>query len=408
MKSKYWTAVRNIDDWLVRPAASAAERRFDGAAAAGADPGAARVLPELIDWLGRAQDCSRWADGGVARDFSLVHGWASSYPETTGYIVPTLLAYAERVAEPDALRQRARRMLDWLVQIQLPSGAYQAGRIDAQPVVPVTFNTGQILLGLAAGERMFGGYRDTLRRAADWLVQTQDPDGCWRRFPTPYASPGVKAYETHVAWGLLEAARVDADRGYEQAARANVDWALGSLRSNGWIDNCCLADITKPLTHTIGYALRGMLEMYRFGRNPKYLAAARLTADGVMTALRNDGYLPGKLRPDWSGAVSWACLTGCAQIAHCWLILYEETGLRSYADAGFSANAFVRRTVRIAGAPEVRGAVKGSLPYHGAYCRYQYPNWAAKFLADSLMLEIDLRRRMNGGAPVPVAAALSH
>ena len=223
MKSKYWAAVRRIDNWLVWPAASAAEKRFDGVAAAGSDPGADVVLPELINWLGRAQDCSRSADGGVARDYSLVHGWASSYPETTGYIVPTLLDYAERVLDPDAPRLRARRMLDWLVQIQLSSGAYQAGRIDARPVVPVTFNTGQIVMGLAAGERVFGGYREALRRAADWLVQTQDPDGCWRRFPTPYAGPGVKAYETHVAWGLLEAARIDADRGYEQAARANVD-----------------------------------------------------------------------------------------------------------------------------------------------------------------------------------------
>lgn len=408
MKSKYWTAVRSIDNWLVWPAAFAAEKRFDEVAAAGSDSGAERVLPELIDWLGRAQDCSRSADGGVARDFSLVHGWASSYPETTGYIIPTVLDYAVMAAESEPLRQRAHRMLDWLARIQLPSGAYQAGRIDAHPVVPVTFNTGQVLLGLAAGEQAFGGYREPLRRAADWLIQTQDPDGCWRRFPTPYASRGVKAYETHVAWGLLEAARVLPGLGYAEAALANVDWALGNMRSNGWIDNCCLADVTKPLTHTIGYALRGILEMYRFGRDERFLTAARRTADGVMSALRSDGFLPGELREDWSAAVNWVCLTGTAQIAHCWLILYEETGERRYAEAGFSANAFVRRTVRIAGAPEVRGAVKGSLPYHGAYCRYQYPNWAAKFLADSLMLEIHLRQRMNGEASLPAVAVMSH
>jgi hypothetical protein len=408
LKSKYWTAVRRIDNWLVWPVASAAEKRFEGAAPAGADPGSDRVLAELIDWLCRAQDCSRSADGGVARDYSLVQGWASSYPETTGYIVPTLLDAANLFADSSDLWQRARRMLDWLVAIQLPSGAYQAGRIDASPVVPVTFNTGQVLLGLTAGERTFGGYREPLRRAADWLVQTQDPDGCWRRFPTPYASPGVKAYETHVAWGLVEAARVEPGRGYEEAALANANWALESVRSNGWIDNCCLSDITKPLTHTIGYALRGILEMYRFGRDRKFLEAARRIADGVLSALRDDGYLPGELRQDWSAAVNWVCLTGTAQIAHCWLILYVETGERRYADAAFRANAFVRSTVRISGAPDVRGGVKGSLPYYGAYCTYQYPNWAAKFLADSLMLEMEVRRSMEHQVNVRTVAAMSH
>ena len=106
-------------------------------------------------------------------------------------------------------RRRARRMLDWLVSIQLPEGGFQGGTIDHAPVVPVTFNTGQVLLGLAAGVEEFGeAYIEPMRRAADWLVATQDRDGCWRRHPSPFAAPGEKTYETHVAWGLLEADRV--------------------------------------------------------------------------------------------------------------------------------------------------------------------------------------------------------
>ena len=76
-------------------------------------------------------------------------------------------------------------------------------------------------------------------------------------------------------------------------------------------------------------------------------------------------------------------------------MLYEDTRDVGYADAAYRTNAFVRRTVRIEGPLEVRGAVKGSFPVYGAYGRYQYLNWAAKFLADSLMLEIDIRRRCS-------------
>ena len=143
-----------------------------------------------VDWLCLAQDSSASRDGGVSRHFSPDSGWASSYPETTGYIIPTFIAYGKLTKRPE-LRSRARRMLDWLVSIQLPCGGFQGGLIDSRPIKPVTFNTGQILLGLAAGVREFGHvYRPALQKAADWLVSTQDHDGCWRSFPTQFAVQG--------------------------------------------------------------------------------------------------------------------------------------------------------------------------------------------------------------------------
>ena len=58
------------------------------------DLGPEKIIHEGIAWLGRAQDHSVSNDGGVARAFSLIKRWATSYPETTGYIVPTMLDYA--------------------------------------------------------------------------------------------------------------------------------------------------------------------------------------------------------------------------------------------------------------------------------------------------------------------------
>lgn len=341
-------------------------------------------------WLARAQDCSTSADGGVARHYSLLTGWSPSYPETTGYIVPTMLAYAKWRGDP-AARQRARRMLDWLASIQFPDGGFQGGVIGAKPAVPVTFNTGQILLGLASGVREFEQYREVMGKAADWLVRTQDADGCWRKHPTPRAKPGEKTYETHVAWGLLEAARVEPARSYAEAALANVRWALRWQRPNGWFDRCCLDDPARPLTHTLGYALRGVVEAYRFTNDAIFLHAARRTADGLRTAIRSDGFLPGRLDAHWRGAVGWACLTGSVQIAHCWLLLYQETGDKRYRDAAYAANRYVRRSMDIEGRPETRGAIKGSFPVHGGYGTYQYLNWACKFAIDSNLLELTLQ-----------------
>lgn len=355
------------------------------------DPGIKRAVGECAAWIARAQDNSLSHDGGVASGFSLISGWSTSYPETTGYIVPTMLAYAKLKGD-EAVRHRARQMLDWLVSIQSPEGSFQGGVIGASPVIPVTFNTGQILLGLASGVREFGEqYRAPMCRAADWLVATQDHYGCWRSHPSPFAAPGEKVYDTHVAWGLLEAARIEPSKPYTGAALANIRWALRLQHDNGWFDKCCLSEPARPLTHTLGYALRGLIEAYRFAKDRALLEACRRTADGLLTAIGEDGFLPGRLRSNWRGAVHWACLTGSVQIAHCWLMLYQDTGDVRYRDAAHAANRYVRRSMKVSGPPETRGSIKGSFPVDGGYGPYQYLSWACKFLVDSNLLENALR-----------------
>lgn len=384
--------LRRVREWMSLPNIARAESRRDREGLPTHDPGTAAVLPALFDWMSRAQDCSPSADGGVARSYDLLRGWETSYPETTGYIVPTFIAGAAWLGR-DELRERARRMTDWLVSIQLPDGGFQGGRIDSKPVVPVTFNTGQILLGLVAAETSFGGYGAPMRKAADWLVESQDADGCWRRHPTPFAAAGEKEYETHVAWGLFEAARVEPARGYGEAGLRNVYWALSSQAKDGWLPKCCLDDPSRPLTHTIGYALRGVLEAHRYRPEDRLLDAARRIAEGLLRSVTPDGALPGRLLPGWKAAVPWVCLTGVAQVAICWMLLFELLGDRRYFDAAQRANAYLRRTVHLDGAADLRGGVKGSFPIDGDYGRYQLLNWAPKFLADSLMLEHDLRRQ---------------
>lgn len=387
-------ALAPLSAWQERrswPAAARAAVARDAAGLPAADPGAEAAIAAALDWLGATQDHAATADGGSARHYSLLSGWAPSYPETTGYIVPTLLEQAARRDRPD-LAGRARRMLDWLVGIQFPEGGFQGGTVIQAPRVPVTFNTGQILLGLAAGTKAFGdAYRGPMERAADWLAASQDADGKWSKHPTPFAAPGLKTYETHVSWGLFEAARLAPERPWGAAGLAQVAWAIGQLRPNGWPEHCCLTRPDAPLTHTLGYTLRGIIEAWRFAGQPAHLEAALRLAGGLRGALGADGRLAGRLDAAWRPAVDWVCLTGTVQIAHCWLLLAEATGDRSWRAAGLAANRFVRRSVRMSDPdPGVRGAVAGSFPIEGGYGRFEYLNWAAKFAIDSWQAELDL------------------
>lgn len=355
------------------------------------DPGAEKAVVASLGWLARAQDCSTSGDGGVSRHFSLVSGWAESYPETTGYIIPTMISCATDRRDSDLL-DRSRRMLDWCVDIQFPDGGFQGGLVSAVPRVPTTFNTGQILLGLCAGTKAFGttSYESAMHKAASWLRDTQDTDGCWRRFSTPFAQPGEKTYETHVSWGLFEAARLAPGCGYGEAGLRQIKWALTKQTANGWFVDCCLNDPVRPLTHTIGYVLRGLLEAHNFSPDEIVLDAASRTGRAVLSAMQPNGLLPGRLTADWRPAVPWVCLTGSVQIAHCWLLLYQLTDDQAFLDGARKANAFVRRTVKIQGDSNVVGGVKGAFPVSGHYGRYEYLNWAAKFFVDSNLEELRL------------------
>jgi len=356
-----------------------------------ADPGIDASTRAAMEWLLLAQRSSLSRDGGVARHYSLLTGWAPSYPETTGYILPTVMDWAEAHDDEQVL-DAARAMADFLVAIQFEEGGFQGGMIGADPFVPVTFNTGQILMGLARAATKWGEpYRSSMERAAQWLVDTQDADGCWRRYQTPFAEPGEKAYETHVSWGLFDAARVAPAKGYEDKAFANIRWALSQQRDNGWVEQCCLVDPSAPLTHTLGYYLRGVVEAHRFRPQADLLEAAERTARGLMSAVDPSGFLPGRLDARFRPTVSWSCLTGSVQIAHSLFLLYRETGEESYRDTGYSLNRYVRRTVDLDGPEETRGAIKGSFPIGGSYGDFEYLNWAGKFFIDSNLVEAEIR-----------------
>ena len=87
------------------------------------------------------------------------------------------------------------------------------------------------------------------------------------------------------------------------------------------------------------------------------------------------------LRRDWSPSVSWACLTGTAQIAICWLILYQVTHEKRYRDGAYTVNLYVRRSMCIDGSAGTRGVIKGSFPVNGHFGACEYLNWVCKFLS---------------------------
>ncbi len=369
-------------------------------------------IDHLIGWLCQAQDATE--DGGVSRCYTLrwnplfrKKGWIASYPETTGYIIPTFFDLYHVLGRED-LRERAIRMTDWECAIQLESGAVRGGIIDFQPS-PAVFNTGQVIFGWCRAFRETGNqrYLEAATRAGEFLVENQDVDGVWRRGQSRYAKAGATVYNTRCSWALLILASLTNDGKYRQAAIRNLDWALTRQKSNGWFFDNCLDDPVHPLVHTIAYAVQGLLEAGLLLGEDRYIGGAVRTAETMAQLLRDDGALAGRYDENWRPTVSWSCLTGNMQMSIVWSRLYQTSLTTKLSDAATRVNEFNRSLHNWRSTCNgCRGGVKGSYPIYGDYGKFEYLNWAAKFTIDALLLEEKSRRHDRireleaGGAPL--------
>lgn len=345
-------------------------------------------LHSAISWLKYAHDVT--GNGGVAQTYLVRHQhWAPSYPETTGYIIPTLYRYAALTGDDDS-RIRARRMADWEIAIQHPTGGVLAGALgDSEQ--PTIFNTGQVIFGWVRAFEEEGDekYRIAAVRAADWLIKIMDDDGCWRQFGSPMTGKQINTYNTRTAWSLARVFDITRETRYLQAAIKNADWAMTQRNSMGWLAQNCLQDNQQPFTHTIAYAQRGLLEIGAAASREDFIEAARVIGDAMYTALPSNGNLPGRFNNQWKPTVGWSCLTGDCQLGINWGRLYKITGDNRYREATTRILTFVKRTQKLNSRnADTLGGIKGSHPIDGGYHPWQYPNWATKFYADALMMDL--------------------
>jgi len=345
-------------------------------------------LEGVIDWLCRAQDLRDGAAdaGSVSAGWSFEDGWLQGYPETTGYIIETFLA-ASQVLERPELVERARRMIDWELSIQLPDGAFP-GHFGEAGSHPVIFNTGQIMHGMLAGylQLQRDDCLESALRAGRWMADLQEPDGSWLKFE----HNGVPhVYNTRATWALLSTALLAGEDRLVEAARRNLDWALTQQTDSGWFATNAFVPGRSPFTHTIAYAIRGLLESGVLLGEERYLQAAQKAAHALMERQRDDGSLAGTYADGWVADAGYCCLTGVAQMGINWMRLAGASGDLSYREAALAGIEYLKSTQRLAaGHPAELGGIAGSSPIWGDYSRFEYPNWAAKFFADALMMDM--------------------
>ncbi len=352
-------------------------------------------LAMAVDWIKHAHRVA--GDGGVSKGYDLLRGrWAPSYPETTGYTIPSLLNLAIALDCPE-LKTLGLSLANYLLKNATPEGGvihWQAGSKST----PIVFDTGQVMFGwLAAYEATNDEhYLQAAVRAGDWLASVQDTAGSWKQFQ----HLGVeKVIDTRVSWALLRLHHHSGVDSHFRAAVRNLEWAIQQQNADGWFRKCTFVKGQDPFTHTLAYTAEGLFECGQLLQAERYLAASRLMADALLARQRADGSLASTYGSNWRETSRSSCLTGNCQMGILWLHFYRVTNKQIYYTAADRIIKFVARTQRLDTTnTNIQGAIPGSYPIYGTYERFKYPNWATKFFVDSL-LALEAARKED--APLP-------
>ena len=332
-----------------------------------------RRTQAALDWIRRSIDVHQGKGSSAYFSFGK---WAPAYPETTGYLIETLIDYH--------LIRYAESCGQWLLTVQQPEGSFPSRYADSGQ--PSVFNTAMILFGLTRlfEETQEETYRMALRRAVDWLLAQQASDGGW---PKHAFVPGfIPSYYTRAVWGVLRANQVLNDPKGEPAMQKAMDYYAQRFQSDGTVHDWGFHPGKPAFTHTLAYTWRGFWEAGLLLKKKEWLSAVQTGMDTLTALCQKHGRLPGSLDERGHGDFSFSCLTGNVQLSLLAGRIYQHSKEPAYMQ--MARNFFQETAVRqvLLAKSSYFGGIAGSHPLWGPYQRLRYPNWGVKFFLDAYLL----------------------
>lgn len=351
-----------------------------------------------IDWIKKAQDIT--ADSGVSRGFSLVpgpksnnKGWQPSYPETTGYIIPTLIKAGEKFQDVDLIR-RAKLMADWELSIMFPDGAVHGGNIAVKSNKAI-FDTGQVIRGLFAVYKKTNEkkYLEAAVKSSNWILNNENgKQGKWINNNASCVDPSTTTYNIYAISPIVELGVDIGNSEFKELGRRAAEFTVSMQNDRGWFSGADFKKSDSALLHTMAYTIDGLWDAGTLLNEEKFLNSAKKALDGVLSQMNDRGFIPGRMDGDWNASADWACLTGIAQIGVTCVKVYKRGGDKKYLESALKAKDFLKTCQNnFDDEHGGLGALWGSWPVSGDYGRYEALNWAVKYFTDLLMELINLK-----------------
>jgi len=263
-----------------------------------------------------------------------------SYPEVTGYIIPTLYQWGEK--------ELARDLIIWLVKQQNEDGSF-----SAPDGTPYTFDTGQVIRGFVATLDDLPEIEKPLRRACDWILTQVQSDG---RLATPstkmWGNIADDRIHLYILPPLIEVGKKLNESKYIDAAHRILEYYKHQKNIVEF----------NTLSHFYAYIIEAL---YDLGE----IDLAKTGMEQVAALQRKDGSVPAYVE------VSWVCSPGLAQFA----VIWYKLGMGEYAD---KAVHYLEK------AQNESGGFYGSWGKGANYFTKEEISWAVKFFLDAYYWKI--------------------
>jgi|GEM_PF-1409949 len=339
-------------------------------------------LEANLSWIYKSFKVNKHLGSSGSRN--VLGKWSPPYPETTGYLLPTLLNAAPYYQQENLI-SLSKLQLKFFEGIKTIDGAYCQNMAEAEPIV---FDVAQILLGFIALVPYMEKSTPLLEEieiTRQWLRDILNEKGEFIAFN--YVKDFQPAYYSRIAWPLA-AAEIIIDSKPSYKTKALIQRLTESQNDNHSFKNWGFRKGQPALTHTIAYTLRGLWEYAEILNSKKIKKQVTLALHRLSKTIRIDGQVAGSYTEDWVGDHSFICSSGNAQLALLYLMVYERNRDKIFLER---IVALLKPLIIAQKKTSINaGAISSSIPISGSYQRYKYTNWTQKFYSDALMKLLEM------------------
>ena len=350
-----------------------------------------------LNWIKNAQEA--YPDGGISRGFCLLGkteksnylGWQLSYPETSGYLLPTLINIKKKF-KLDNIDSVIDRLAYFLYSVS-KAKAVKGGSLNKKNSFSV-FDTAQVIRGLIAYYK-FRNNDIFKKRAIDCgnFILDSEINNSGKISSKYIAEKSILISENdgchiYVAPALLELFKITNNVSFKNLAIRIIETTLKYQSRNGYFEKSDFSKNDKILTHNLGYILEGLIDSYLIIGEQKYLDSAELTLKNLLYLIEQDGSLNGYITNELKNSDDkYECLVGSAQIAICFYKFAKIKKNKSFEEAGEKIffNLKKKQNNYDENFGGGIGAIWGSWPISGKYQQYEAINWANKFYLDLIL-----------------------